>query len=390
MPERPDTPPSETIDQTTGERRGGRRRGRVPMGRRALTVALSCGVALTLAVGLGTAWFVRHLNDNLDYVSIDGQLTDRPDKVTSDTPHQPLNILVMGSDSRDGKGDDIDGLTGGGQRSDTTILFHLSADRTFAYGVSIPRDSLVDRPDCRAADGSVIPGARDAMWNEAFSVGGPACTVEQFEQLTHVRVDNYVVLDFHGFESMVSAVDGVQVCIPQAIDDPAHHIDIPAGTRTIDGRQALDYVRARYTLGDGSDLGRIQRQQAFVAAMAAKVLSAGTLTHVDRLVNFLDAATSSLQTDFGSITDIARVGQQFESIGLSHIRFVTVPWEYSPQDPNRVQWLPSATALWQRVAHDQPLAKPLRKQAISAKDQPDGANVGSKADAARQAAGLCT
>ena len=170
------------------------------------------------------------------------------------------------------------------------------------------------------------------MWNEAFSVGGPACTMQQFEQLTGVRLDNYVVVDFNGFRDMVDAIDGVEVCIPEAIDDPAHGIDIPAGTRKIEGKEALNYVRARYTLGDGSDLGRIKRQQAFVAAMAGKVVSAGTLTRVDRMVGFLDAATSSLQTDFTRSARSAR-SAGFKSIGLDNIRFVTVPWQYSPDGP---------------------------------------------------------
>jgi LCP family protein required for cell wall assembly len=369
--------------------RAGRRRGRIRKRYRVLTVALAMLVTLSLGVGLSALYFVRHLDDNLDVENIGGQLTDRPDKqVADDAPHMPLNILVMGSDSRDGKGDDIDGLTGGGQRSDTTILFHLSADRKSAYGVSIPRDSLVDRPDCTAKNGDTIPGADDVMWNEAFSVGGPACTVEQFEQLTHVYVDNYVVLDFNGFQDMVSAIGGVQVCLPQPVEDPEHGIDIPAGTRTIDGREALNYVRARYTLGDGSDLGRIKRQQAFVAAMAQQVISAGTLTHLNRLVGFLDAATKSLTTDFTSITDIGKVGESFKSIGLGKIRFVTVPWRYSPEDPNRVAWLPSAHRLWPRVAADEPLARTLRTKAITAGDNVNG--TGDKDASDRQAAGLCS
>ena len=114
----------------------------------------------------------------------------------------------MGSDSRDGEGNNIDGLTGGGERLGTTIMIHLSADRQNAYGVSIPRDSLVDRPECYDEDGDTIPGATSAMWNEAFSVGGPACTIRQFEQLTDIRINNYVVVDFQGFQSMVDAIDG--------------------------------------------------------------------------------------------------------------------------------------------------------------------------------------
>ncbi len=352
-----------------------KRRGRKKKRHTVATVITATVVALSLVTGLGMVFFYRHLNDNLDVVSVERQLHDRPAKqAAADEPQEPINILVMGSDTRDGAGNDIDGLTGGGQRSDTTIMFHLSADRTFAYGISIPRDSLVDRPDCLDGKGNVIPGADDVMWNEAFSLGGPACTMQQFEQLTDIRLDNYVVLDFNGFQDMVDAVDGVEVCIPEAIEDNAHGINIPAGTREISGKEALNYVRARYTLGDGSDLGRIKRQQAFIAAMAGKVVSAGTLTRVDRVVGFLNAATSSLTTDFTSITQIGKVGNGFKSIGLDKIKFITVPWQYSPADPNRVEWLPEADRLWQRVIDDVPLTRGLQDGVIKASDDVDGSS----------------
>ena len=254
-------------------------------------------VVLGMVVGLSVIYLYRHLNDNLTVLDISDQLKDRPEKKKSQLPKEPLNIMVMGSDDRDGEGNNIDGLTGGGARSDTTLLFHLSADRKDAYGISIPRDTLVDRPDCTDKDGNTIPGATDAMWNEAFSVGGPACTIQQFEHVTGIFVDHFVVVDFNGFQDMVDAIDGVEVCIPEDIDDPAHGINIPAGTREIAGKEALNYVRARYTLGDGSDIGRVKRQQAFIAAMANKVISNGVLARIDRLVPFLNAATKSLVVD---------------------------------------------------------------------------------------------
>jgi len=372
-----------------------KRRGRVKKRRTLGAAAIAIVLTLSLAVGLGGVFFYRHLNDNLDVRDYDEQLTNRPDKVTVDHgPKEPINILVMGSDSRDGEGNNIDGLTGGGERSDTTLMFHLSADRTFAYGISIPRDSLVDRPECTDDDGDVIAADDDTMWNAAFTVGGPACTMQQFEQLTGVRLDNYVKLDFNGFQDMVDAIDGVQVCIPEPIMDLPHGINIAAGTREVRGKEALNYVRARYTLGDGSDIGRIKRQQAFIAAMASKVVSAGTLTRVDRVLGFLDAATSSLQTDFTSISQIARVGASFKNIGLDKIKFITVPWQYSPEDPNRVEWLPEADALWQRVIDDEPLSRGLQDGVIRASDDVDGDRTtgggsGAKRAQEREAAGLC-
>ena len=358
-----------------------RRRGRARRKHTVLKVLLATGLVLALATGLGVVYLYRHLNGNLTVLNIDDRLTNRPDKKSvPDAPREPLNILVMGSDDRDDEGNNIDNQElGSSDRSDTTILMHLSADRERAYGISIPRDSIVDRPECIAEDGSKIPGATDVMWNEAFSVGGPTCTVAQFEALTDIYVDHIVVVDFAGFEDMVDAIDGVPVCIPEDIVDPAHGINIPAGTREIEGREALNYVRARYTLGDGSDISRIKRQQAFIAAMARKVISADTLARVDRLVRFLNAATQSLTVDedLENVVKIARIGVGFQGIGLDNIKFLTVPNAYYPRESEfwgRVHWVGSAQRLWDQIAADEPLSRTFTSKAISAGKIPGQGN----------------
>ena len=351
-----------------------KRKGRVKKKHTVGRVLLVSSLVLALVTGLGVAYLYRHLNGNLDVLDVTEQLTDRPDKERVEGPKEPLNVLVMGSDTREGEGNNIDNLTGGGERSDTTILFHVSADRERAYGVSIPRDSLITRPECETSEGDTIPGGTEVMWNEAFLLGGPACTIQQFEQLTGVFVDHYVVVDFAGFEDMVDAIDGVQVCIPEDIVDPAHGINIPAGTREIRGREALNYVRARYTLGDGSDIGRISRQQAFMSSMVNKVVSAGVLARPDRLIRFLDAATESLTVDQGleNVAKIADLGLQFRGIGLEKIQFVTVPFEYDQREEyrGRISWLPEAKQLWARLAADEPLTRRLTDDAINAAEPP--------------------
>lgn len=348
---------------------GAKRRGKAKTKHTVGRVVLVSVVVLALVTGLGMVYFYRHLNGNLTVLDIKNQLTNRPAKEKVQGPSEPLNILVMGSDDRDGTGNNIDGLTGAGQRSDTTILMHLSADRKRAYGISIPRDSLVTRPSCKDSKGDEIAGGTDVMWNEAFNIGGPACTVQQFEQLTHVYVDHFVVVDFAGFEGMVDAIGGVPVCIPEPIVDPAHGINIPAGTREIEGREALNYVRARYTLGDGSDISRIKRQQAFVASMAHKVISKGTLARLDRLAGFLNAATKSLTTDMDSVLKIAKIGVGFKNIGLDNIKFITVPIQYDQREEyrGRVDWVEPATKkLWKLIAADKPLPRQYLNGAITA------------------------
>ena len=349
--------------------RPGKRRGRARRSHTVAKVLLATLLTLGMVSGLSVAFLYRHLNDNLNVVNVDDQLSNRPDKVRIQAPKQPVNILVMGSDSRDCEGCGIDQESAGG--SDTTILFHLSADRQSAYGVSIPRDSLVDRPECEADDGHTIPGGTNVMWNAAYSYGGAACTIQQFEQTTGVFVDNYVVVDFGSFQDMVDAVDGVEVCVPEDIDSSQYGITIPAGTRTLSGKEALAYVRVRHGVGDGSDIGRIKRQQAFIAALTEKVISGGTLTRFDRLVRFLNAATASLTTDIPNIKEMAKVGLQFKNIGLKRIRFITVPFVYSSSQPGRVEWTDDADTLWKRIANDQPLGK-LRVGSIGADQVPTG------------------
>jgi LCP family protein required for cell wall assembly len=354
----------------------GKRRGRARRSHTVAKVLLATLLTLGMVSGLSVAFLYRHLNGNLNVVDVSGQLTDRPDKIRISAPKQPMNILVMGSDSRDCDGCGIDKEAGGG--SDTTLLFHLSADRESAYGVSIPRDSLVDRPDCKSPDGDTIPGGTNVMWNAAYSYGGPACTIQQFEQTTGVRIDNYIVVDFGSFQDMVDAVDGVEVCVPEDIDSSEYGITIPAGTRTLNGKEALAYVRVRHGVGDGSDIGRIKRQQAFIAALTEKVISGGTLTRFDRLVRFLNAATASLTTDIPNIKEMAKVGLQFKNIGLKRIRFITVPFVYSTAQPGRVEWTEDAATLWKRIANDQPLGK-LRDGSIGANQVPSSGTASESA-----------
>lgn len=363
------------MTEPTPESTHGRRRARTSRRHTVAKVLISSLVVVAMVTGLGVVFLYRHLNDNLTVLDPGSQLTDRPEKAVDEVPQEPLNILVMGSDTRAGEGNAIDNESGAGG-SDTTLLFHLSADRENAYGISIPRDSIVDRPSCTTDDGDAIPAETDVMWNEAFTVGGPLCTVQQFEQLSGVFVDHFVVVDFNGFRDMVDAIGGVEVCIPEDIEDPAHGINIPAGTREISGYEALNYVRARYTLGDGSDIGRIKRQQAFIAAMANKVVSGGMLARPDQLVGFLDAATESLTVDPGlsNVLKIGRIGLGFSGIGLSNIRFSTVPFEYDtrPGFEGRVVWTPEAAAVWDAIAADEPLSRRLEGETVISADSVPG------------------
>jgi LCP family protein required for cell wall assembly len=344
-----------------------RHRGRGLKRHSALRVLLACSVAVALVIGLGSVFFYRHLNENITFLDINDKLGDRPAKIA---PGDPINVLIMGSDSRAGD-QGVDQMENGGARSDTTILMHLSSDRKFAYGVSLPRDAIVDRPECKTDNGDV-PAENDVMFNTAFYYGGVACTVKTVESLTGIQIDHWVVVNFNGFKDMVDAIGGVEVCVPHAIDDERYQMHLQAGTQKIKGQAALDYVRVRHGFGDGSDIGRMKRQQAFIASMAAGVVSAGTLTRVDRLVKFLDAATKSLALDtgVGNVLSLARLGNQFRTIGLDNIQFITVPWEWYQPDPNRIVWNTKlSNRLWDKIRHDNPLTRRLSADAITAEQE---------------------
>ncbi|QSR25950.1 transcriptional regulator [Nocardioides aromaticivorans] len=325
-------------------------------------------VSLGLVTGVGVALVYAHWNGNLTVKKVDDLVTDRPDR----SGGEEVNILVMGDDTRAGKGNKIDGAGGGG--SDTTILFHLSADREFAYGISIPRDTLVDRPECKREDGSVTPAKADAIWNEAYAVAGPSCTIQQFESLTDILVDNYVVVDFNGFKDMVDALDGVEVCIPEDIVDEDAGITLKAGTREIEGDEALSYVRVRKGVagGDGTDPQRIKRQQAFMASMINEALRADMLARPDQLIGFINATTKSLTTDFENIGQMADLARSFQGIGLDNISFVTTPWVYSTAQEGRVELTDDVAKLWRLVRQDKELTRDFRDDSINAADDPDG------------------
>ncbi|GAA3542875.1 hypothetical protein GCM10022419_023800 [Nonomuraea rosea] len=273
----------------------------------------------------------------------------RPPKVAGTA----MNILVVGSDQRNGKNAKYGRVAG--ERTDTIMLVHVSSKRDNAMVVSFPRDSLVQLPACRAT--GAFPGQRPhlGMINESFNSGGIACTWKTVEGLTRIHIDHFVKVDFTGFKSMVDAVGGVEVCLPERVDDKKALLHLPAGRQTLDGEQALGYVRARYSLGDGSDIGRIQRQQMFIASMVKKAMSGETLTNPAKMFALLDAGTKAVTTDpdlsVGVMKDLAT---GLQGLNAGQIRFITTPWHYSLTQPGRVEWVqPQAGKLFQIVARDQ-------------------------------------
>ncbi|MGN5380185.1 LCP family protein [Streptomyces lasalocidi] len=342
-----------------GRRTGrGRRRKAPSKGRRALRVTAWTAAGVLVLGGTGAGYVYFKLNGNLKSVDINQALgADRPTKIDNGSE----NILVLGSDSRSGSNKKLGGGTDDGSaRSDTAMIVHVYEGHKKASVVSIPRDTLVDRPSCTDTGGTAHPAATGVMFNEAYATGGAACAVKTVESLTGIRMDHYLEVDFEGFQRLVDDLGGVPVTTTKNIDDPQSHLTLKAGTHTLNGRQALGLVRTRHGVGDGSDLGRIQLQQAFVKALLDQVEHVGVFSNPKKLYDLADTATKAVtsDSDLGSVNSLIDFANGLKGIGAQHMNMVTMPVQYDPADPNRVV-LETAKAqqVWSALKNDRPIPK---------------------------------
>ncbi|GAA3882767.1 LCP family protein [Streptomyces sp. NPDC003631] len=346
----------ETVTPGPRRRAKGRRRKPRGKGRRALVVMAWTAAGIVVLGGTGVGYLYFKLNGNIKSVDINQALgTDRPAKVDNGSE----NILVLGSDTRSGSNRTLGGGTDDGSaRSDTAMIVHVYKGHKKASVVSIPRDTLVDRPECTDSKGNAQPAARSVMFNSAYSTGGATCAVKTVESITGIRMDHYVEVDFAGFQKLIDDLGGVQVTTTKAIDDRESHLALPAGTHTLDGRQALGLVRTRHGVGDGSDLGRIQLQQAFVKALVDQVKQIGILSSPTKLVDLADTATKAVTTDsdLASVKSLASFANGLKGISSSHMNMVTMPVQYDPANPNRVLTDKSkARLIWSALENDKPI-----------------------------------
>ncbi|MFD9605070.1 LCP family protein [Streptomyces sp. NPDC059970] len=318
------------------------------------------GVSFVVLASAGAGWWLyRKLDENIRTdTSAAAELKvyerERPVSVV----HDAENILLIGSDSRAGDNRKYGRDDGGSQRSDTTILLHLAADRKSVTAMSLPRDLMVEIPVCHKADGTATR-KQFAQFNWAFEFGGTACTTRTVEKLTGVRIDHQMVVDFNGFKDMVDAVHGVEVCLKKPVNDTDAHLKLPAGRQKLNGEQALGYVRARKSIGNGSDTERMDRQQQFLGALVNKVQSNGVLLNPTRLYPVLDAATKALTTDPGldSLKDLYELVRGLREVPTDKVQFLTVPRQPYAADPNRDELVqPDAKRLFKRLRDDTPVA----------------------------------
>ncbi|WP_055468384.1 LCP family protein [Streptomyces ardesiacus] len=293
---------------------------------------------VVLAVGAAGYLYLQHLNDNIDSLPDDGASTGGFRK------DQAINILLIGTDKRTGSGNEGYGDKGSAGHADTNILLHVAKDRSNATALSIPRDLIVDIPDCPTTqeDGStkVIPGSTGVRFNESLGQGGrtPSCTMRTVTELTGVKPDNFMVADFNAVKTLTSAVGGVEVCLAKDIDDPDSHLNLPAGKHTIEGEDALAFVRTRHSVGFGGDLSRIELQQQFLSSLMRKLKSNDTLTSPTKMVKLAEAGTNALTVD-AKLDDIGKLkdlGLELGKLNIKNLTFATVPVKDNPAEKTPV------------------------------------------------------
>jgi LCP family protein required for cell wall assembly len=321
-----------------GSHRAPRRLTRVwqalPDRRTVLMWAASALGLVLFAGGMSGYLLYRHLNDNIRTVDVG----DAGSKSVAATG--PLNILFIGTDSRVGLGRRYGDADSPGH-ADTTILFHLSADRSSAIALSIPRDLVTDIPDCptRLPDGTVrtIPGTRGARFNASLGQQGrdPGCTMRTVEALTGIRPDHFMMADFGAVKELSTAVGGVEVCLGKDIDDAGGSgLRLSRGRHLVSGEQALAFVRTRHSVGDGSDLDRIKLQQQFLASLVRSVTSRGTLTDPAKLWALAQDATKALTVDtgIGTVARLSDLARQLEPLTPHDVTFATLPVTDNPAE----------------------------------------------------------
>ncbi|MEU8828545.1 LCP family protein [Streptomyces sp. NPDC048636] len=339
-------------------------------------------LAFLLVGGSAAAYFVyQHLNGNIRKVDV-----GENNPAVSDGP---MNILLIGTDRRDGKGNKGYGDAGSVGHADTTLLFHVSGDRSNATVLSFPRDMITDIPECKTKqdDGSFkkIPGEKEVRFNTSLGQEerDPGCTWQTVEKITGLNVDHFMMADFNAVKEMSTAVGGVDICLGKDINDPKSHLNLKKGRHTVEGEQALAFVRTRHAVGFGGDLDRIKLQQQFLSSLMRKMKASGSLTNPGKTWKLAQAATKALTVDpgIGTLSKLADLGKNLSKVDLKNITFATVPVVDNSDGATVLLDQTKADPLFQMVRQDVSLTEVKKKQK-AAKSREAARLKGPKADPA--------
>ncbi|MFD3998619.1 LCP family protein [Streptomyces sp. NPDC058583] len=353
-------------DGRTGHRRGGsRRRGKKPGKRKALRwVAITLAVLILGTAGAGYLYY-EHLNNNIRSGGRAGGESGVKKAAPNALGDTPLNILLIGSDSRE---DEKNIALGGGRNdkdrkplADVQMLLHVSADRENASIISIPRDTVVPIPACKGEDGASFAATDNRPINESLQRGGPGCTLTTWESLTGVYIDHWLMVDFAGVVAMADEVGGVPVCVKTGVWDKSNGVvkggsglKLPQGTTEVKGERALQWLRTRHAFG--SDQNRAKAQHMYMNGMMKKLQGQNAWTDTGRLMGLAETATSALQVsdELKTVSKLFDLSMQLKNVKLDRLTTATVPTtEYPPNPKAWLQLVPaSADKMWSMIRDD--------------------------------------
>lgn len=332
------------------------RHGRLPT----TTVAKSIGKGVAMVMGVvlvSVVTFGGIVYANLQSGVETFELADNSE-VSADIFEGGVNILLVGSDSRADADGNIKAGQSEGVLNDVNMVFHLSEDHSNASVVSIPRDTLVSRPDCTGDDGNEYYAQDGVMINSILNEGGMNCIVSTVEEMSGIDIQFAGMIQFNGVIEMSNAVGGVEVCVEQPIEDSYSDLYLDAGYHSLQGEEALKFLRTRHGVGDGSDLARIENQQVFLSALMRTVKSNETLTNPTKLYGIARAATQNmvLSSNLNNVDTLVSIANALAKVPLDKFAFVRLPVVDSEWDSGRVEpAYPEAEQMWELLATDQPL-----------------------------------
>lgn len=318
-----------------------------------------------LAVGMGALLAVAGISvfqlsntlkeNNIQLVDAEGNAFAQP---SVEDLNGPINVLLVGSDTRQGQGKGYGNEES--ELADVIMLLHISGDRKNAVALSFPRDLLVPIPACPDPDGGSFSAMSRQQINSSIAYGGPVCTLLTVQALTGVKIPYLGVIDFRGVIEMSNAIGGVEVCVANDIDDPNAKLKLEAGIHTLQGREALAFLRTRYGVGDGSDLARISNQQVFLTSLLRKVKNEGVLNNPIYMYSLANAAARNMKlsdsmTDLGTMVALAGA---LRNVDLDKMTFLQVPSRggLSGSEAGRVEPIyDQAQLIFDRIANDQPV-----------------------------------
>ncbi|MFF4732632.1 LCP family protein [Streptomyces mirabilis] len=385
----PDVPGPRRRRGAPAEPPPGRRKGRTkPKKSKAKKILLWTGGSMAfvlVAVSAAGYLYLKHLEGNVSTTDVGSAGKKGFSK------DEAFNILIIGTDKRTGKGNEGYGDKGSVGHADTNILLHVSKDRTNATALSIPRDLIVDVPDCpvKQPDGTekIVPGTQNVRFNTSLGQDGrnAGCTMLTVKAVTGIVPDHFMMADFNAVKTLTSAVGGVDVCVAHAVNDKESHLKLPAGKSKVEGEQALAFVRTRHSFGNQGDLDRIKVQQQFLGSLMRKMASSDTLTNPAKLFSLAEAATKALTVDtgIGKVSTLKDVALELKKVPTKNITFTTVPVLDNPAEKVKATVVVNqsqAPAVFDAIKND------VSFTAVKQKEKKEKAEVAARLKGTRSAA----